>query len=70
LLKTLPIRRPLVEVSFIQLLLLLFFIYFLFFYFLTIGLATMKENKGKGVASDTEGEEDVYVQDDVIVLVV
>ena len=30
----------------------------------------MKENKGKGVASGTEGEEDVQVLDDVTPLVV
>ena len=30
----------------------------------------MKENKGKGVASDIEGEEDIQVQDDVTLLVV
>ena len=30
----------------------------------------MKENKGKGVASGIEGEEDVQVQDDVSLLVI
>ena len=34
------------------------------------GLATMKENKGKGIASGTEGEEDVQVQDEAASLVV
>ena len=30
----------------------------------------MKENKGKGVASGTEGDKDVQVQDDVTPLVI
>ena len=30
----------------------------------------MKENKGKGIASGTEGEKDVQVQDDVTPLVI
>ena len=35
------------------------YIYITNFVLFNIGLATMKENKGKGVASGTEGEEDV-----------
>ena len=37
------------------------FLFFFFFYivFFTIGLATIKENKEKAVASGTEGEKDV-----------
>ena len=38
--------------------------------FFTLGLATMKENKGKGVANGTEGEEDVQLQDDATPLVI
>ena len=30
----------------------------------------MKENKGKGIASGTEGEEDVQVQDEAASLVI
>ena len=38
--------------------------------FFTMGLAIMKENKGKGVANGTEGEEDVQLQDDATPLVI
>ena len=44
--------------------------FFTNFVLFNIGVATMKENKGKGVASRTEGEEDVQVLDDVTPLVV
>ena len=48
------------------------FLFFFFFYivFFTIGLATIKENKEKAIASGTEGEEDVQVQDNTTPLVV
>ena len=53
-------RRPLIEVSIVH----SFFFFFFYIVFFTIGLATIKENKEKAVASGTEGEKDVQVQDD------
>ena len=51
------------------LLLLYIYIYITNFVLFNIGLATMKENKGKDIASVTKGEEDVQVLDDAIPLV-
>lgn len=54
-----------------------YFSFFSFYHFLftnfvlsNIGVATIKENKGKGVASVIKGEEDVLVLDDVTPLVI
>ena len=55
LLKILLMRRPLIEVSIVH----SFFFFFIYIVFFTIGLATIKENKEKAVASGTEGEKDV-----------
>ena len=55
--------------------LLLLYIYIYIYIYITnfvlfnIGLATMKENKGKDIASVTKGEEDVQVLDDATPLV-
>ena len=51
------------------LLLLYIYIYITNFVLFNIGLATMKENKGKDIASVTKGEEDVQVLDDATPLV-
>ena len=59
-------RRPLVEVSIVH----SFFFFFFYIVFFTIGLATIKENKEKAIASGTEGEKDVQVQDNTTPLVV
>jgi len=64
LLRTLHTRRLLVEVSIVHHFFLTNFVLF------NIGVAIMKENKGKGVASGIEGEEDVQVLDDVTPVVV
>ena len=59
-------RRLLVEVSIVH----HFFFFFTNFVLFNIGVATMKENKGKDITSGTEGEKDVQVLDNVIPLVV
>ena len=67
--KTLLMRRPLVEVSIVHSSLYIY-IYIANFVLFNIGLATMKENKEKAITSGTEGEEDVQVLDDATPLVV
>ena len=73
---TLHTRRLLVEVSIVHpfffLFIIIIYIYISLtnFVLLNIGLATMKENKWKGIASGIEGEEDMQVLDNVTPLVV
>ena len=54
---------------FLLLLYIYIYIYITNFVLFNIGLATMKENKGKDIASVTKGEEDVQVLDDATPLV-